>query len=280
MITLKYHLLIFITFLCTKFCFCQVTLFESHISSTVNIDFFKNNENGSGFLYSDSLNIFLVTARHNLFELDESEKKYYLKHDYCKITYHKIVDSSYFDLSYKILNLKELNKKGLIHPSKDVDLALVRIGLINNKSVFLNDKNTIQRNGIKRALYTYKKFDLANDSTIHIGNGVFVYGFPKSVGVESIYQYDKSLPLIRSGIISTIDKKKNRYIIDATTYPGNSGGPVLQREGVIGSIHLLGLILQYLPYNPDGRFDGNSGYTLVLPNRYILTTLKEFYEKK
>lgn len=116
------------------------------------------------------------------------------------------------------------------------------------------------------------------------GDGVFVLGYPMGIA-GSIKNYS----IVRAGIIARMDEEiigtEHRFIIDATIFPGNSGGPVILKpeiaclEGTkaVQKAYLLGVISAYIPYKetaytlqgetPQPRIDfiENSGLALVVP---------------
>lgn len=89
---------------------------------------------------------------------------------------------------------------------------------------------------------------------------VYTLGFPVSIARDFVNSTVKT-PICRLGCISRIenvyhDINSKNFLIDATTFPGNSGGPVINRpENIfIGntpyntSANLIGIVSSYLPY--------------------------------
>jgi len=75
---------------------------------------------------------------------------------------------------------------------------------------------------------------LARDFTaagIGTGDGVFVLGFP--LGMRGLA---RNYVIVRHGIIARVDDevlKDHYYYIDASAYPGNSGGPVIHKPEIV-----------------------------------------------
>jgi len=132
----------------------------------------------------------------------------------------------------------------------------------------------------------------AKYESVSVGDDIFVSGFPSSV-------IELEAPALRSGIVSSKLGDK-MILIDALTFPGNSGGPVFWKptmglnlfgnqigEGRYPS--LVGLAL-YSPLFSEGAvspqsgrtrivFEANSGYTHVVSASRILEVL-EYPEAK
>jgi serine protease Do len=88
--------------------------------------------------------------------------------------------------------------------------------------------------------------ELGDSSKARVGQKVLAIGNP--------YGFERTLTL---GIISRIDKTRNRIQTDAAINPGNSGGPLLDNQGYIIGIN------QSI-YNPDGN-RSNIGIGFAVP---------------
>jgi len=161
------------------------------------------------------------------------------------------------------------------HPQDGVDVAVV---LVNARMLL--------EAGAELAYF--RPTDVAFVSTmtaLDIGPGeeLFVLGFPLGMsGVERNYV------IARSGMIARFDTEilaANRtYLIDASVFPGNSGGPVVVKPNSdtlagrrpIEQAYLVGMVRSYLPYEevayslqsdpPTARmvFTENSGLAEVI----------------
>ena len=101
---------------------------------------------------------------------------------------------------------------------------------------------------------------------VSVGDDIFVSGFPSSV-------IELDAPALRNGIVSA--KLPNAMIlIDTTTFPGNSGGPVFWKPtaslNIFGNqvgqgrpASLIGLAL-YAPMYSEGAVSPSSGRTRVV----------------
>lgn len=176
------------------------------------------------------------------------------------------------------------------HPDPNIDIA---IGPINIK--------LLKEEGIQFAWFLSDKHIATLDKMPELGitEGDFVYilGFPMElIGPERNYV------IVRSGNIAriqdAIDRRSNEFLIDAFTFPGNSGGPVVTKPEAIAihktkalsSAYLVGVIQSYVPYRdiaiskqterPRVIFEENSGLTTVIPIDFVKETIDAYEEAK
>ncbi len=124
------------------------------------------------------------------------------------------------------------------------------------------------------------------------GDGVFVLGFPLGLVGEH-----RNYVVVRQGAIARIRDAlagaTKEFLVDATVFPGNSGGPVVSRPepvldpsgGPRARSYLLGLVASYVPYRDVAIsqqtkrtrvvFEENSGLTAILPSEFILQAVEE-----
>ena len=121
----------------------------------------------------------------------------------------------------------------------------------------------------------------AIDAGVSEGDGVFVLGFPLGeVGAA------KNYVIVKQGVIARIENwlagGEDTFLIDASIFPGNSGGPVILRpetsaiEGTTpnNAAGLIGMVASYIPYRevaiseqtkrPRMIFEENSGLGKVI----------------
>ncbi len=93
-----------------------------------------------------------------------------------------------------------------------------------------------------------------NNIGISVGDEVFVLGFP--LGIRGTTQ---NFAITRKGIIARLDDEllnDHYFLIDASAYPGNSGGPVvnvsesqsLQGTKAVNQTRLIGVVSAGIPY--------------------------------
>lgn len=157
------------------------------------------------------------------------------------------------------------------HPNENVDIIAVSLN-----TQFLSQTQSV-----------YNLFDLtseactlatAKQNEIMEGSIVFTLGFPMN-----LVEQDRQSPICRMGCISRIancyrETRPTEFLIDAQTFPGNSGGPVVTKE-LVGKPNdiakLLGIVCAYIPYRESlysrqtererSVMEENSGLTIVQP---------------
>lgn len=192
-----------------------------------------------------------------------------------------------------LLNLVDTSSKKILwmpHPDPNIDIAVtvINIRLLKEEGIqfhyFYSDQHVA-------ALERMEELGITE------GDFVYTLGFPMElVGPERNYV------IVRSGNIAriqdAIDRRSNEFLIDALTFPGNSGGPVVTKPEVVAitetkavsSGYLIGVIQSYLPYQDfaiseqTGKrrvmFEENSGLTAVIPIDFVIEAIKAHQETK
>ena len=146
--------------------------------------------------------------------------------------------------------------------------AFIKSGI--EYQVFASDRDVLVRQQV------------LDESGLREGNGIYVLGFPlELVGKERNYV------VARQGILARVQDwlrgDEDTFLIDASIFPGNSGGPVLTKPEIVAvgdykpfeKSRLIGMVASYVPYNDvaisqqTGQvrvvFQENSGLGLVIP---------------
>ena len=180
-----------------------------------------------------SFRLFVVTNRHVFYN---DKTKQYVKE--VLLRFNTTENKSHH---FKV-NLLNADSKPIwsMHTNEKVDLAVLPInaGAISDAKI---DFYFFREND----LFFAKDFKSKNVST---GDGLFVLGFPMSISGKA-----KNFVIVRQGIIARVDEEvleDGFYYIDASAYPGNSGGPVIVKPEVVtiqgtqsnGSAGLIGVI--------------------------------------
>ncbi len=183
------------------------------------------------------------------------------------------------NLAAKVYDLQLRNAEGQAqwqrHPDDAVDLAVQSI-----------NAELLRKDGIQFSFFASDShilpFSKAADEGLSEGDSVFVLGFPLGqVGKERNYV------IVRQGVIARVRDAlagtSQEFLVDASIFPGNSGGPVVTRPEAMaiegtrssGKAWLIGVVSSYVPYQdvaisvqtdrPRVIFEENSGLAAVIP---------------
>ncbi len=239
---------------------------------------------GSGFILQASNSVYLVTARHVLFE-KQGTNGWQLKFPLIEVggfDCHLVTNDVevLFDL-----NLNALRMKGDVRHSENQDIALVRFGASNptDKRIYNTDNGSVDWKSPSRSLNLTPAELLVKDlGASSIGLDIYLFGYPSSVGFPDSPQIDYSHPLMRKGIMAGLNPKKRTIILDCPIYQGNSGGPVLMKEQTsmnTWQFRIIGIAVEWIPFSDvweSKRFRfrneivSNSGYSVAETSEMIL----------
>lgn len=234
--------------------------------------------NATGFLYGcptgetnnegqKTYRIFLVTNRHVFQRAIDRQTK-------LQARFNTVTESG--------TNTYEIDPQDdfwTVHPDPEADVAVLRINAERLNA------DGIEYSWFRGDDHTFT-FDQARAGQISEGDGIFVLGFPLGQAGD-----ERNYVIVRQGIIARFQhwlKGHSRtFMIDASIFPGNSGGPVLLKPE-IASIEgtkandrcgLIGMVSSYLPYQeiaistqterPRMIFEENSGLAIVVPHDVI-----------
>ena len=225
---------------------------------------------GSGFFLNTAHSIFLVTAKHVLFDSNTGV----LASPGCKLVSYAKDPAENTRNEFQI-DLQRLSAAGqaLAHPT--VDVAVVRIGTKTGQVVtFLAGVTavTVAPSGILGV----GEPSVRRFAEVLVANEVFIFGYPTSIGLRDLPQIDYARPLLRKGIIAGKNDGLRTLILDCPVYWGNSGGPVLEveTEGFEKKFRVVGVVSQLIPLVETWKNEtqgyknidiSNSGYSVALP---------------
>ena len=171
-----------------------------------------------------------------------------------------------------------------VHPDLDCDVAVIPI---NAK---LLGEDGIYYEWFRGDDANFLSISKARQIQVSEGDGVFVLGFPMGLVGEE-YNYT----IVRQGSIARIRDwlygKSRTFLIDASVFPGNSGGPVILKpetaaiEGTKSNdtAYLIGMVSKYITHEdiaiswqtkkPRVVFTENSGLCVVVPMDVIQETI-------
>lgn len=172
------------------------------------------------------------------------------------------------------------------HPDPSVDIVVIKI----NAGVAVNQNVVLQYFDIDKHCLTLEKM---KETGVEEGTIVYTLGFPMNLVGNNLIK----APVCRMGCISQISNLYSKepintsFLVDAQTFPGNSGGPVVSRPEQLSitgtpsnsSANLIGILSAYIPYNEPlvSKQTGNiveirqenSGLTVVFPVDRIIETV-------
>jgi hypothetical protein len=264
---------------------------------------------GSGFFLDTGAKLYLVTARHILYTQPQPANPPTPARGpelQCKVaelrSYSK--DPSEVQQNRMILSLEILASTGKVKPHASHDVAVVELGTTEQlpaptattPSVPASPPipGTVSQAGILRynpgiagiqnapsglldvSMDTVRKFD-----QVLTANEIYVFGYPASIGLQQAPQIDYNAPLLRKGIVSGLNSANKTIVLDALTFHGNSGGPVLEvtHEGFVTHFFIIGVVSQYVPVaetwiNTAQGYGNvqiyNSGYSIAEPMDPVL----------
>jgi hypothetical protein len=246
----------------------------------------KNGNAGSGFYLNNGKAIYLVTAKHVLFD-PATQKLLDVSLDL--LSYSK--DPADSTRNLLTLDLSVLQNDDNIKPHPSEDVAVVKVFTINSSTAGtggtpfslspvpgVTAKEQSKGGVLGAALDTVKLFD-----QVLTGNDVMVFGYPISLGLQQLPKLDIHRPLLRKGIVAGTNPEKRSIILDCPSYFGNSGGPVLEldRETFQTHLKIIGVISQYVPFVDMGgsktfimQMASNSGYSIATPMDFVLDLVK------
>ena len=175
-----------------------------------------------------------------------------------------------------------LAQEWTVHPDPDIDVAVCPFHILNSGATiaatvsFHGDTDTMSREQLI-------------ETEFREGNEIFTLGFPVLEVSE-----DRNYVIVRQGIVARIqdwyDETSKSFLIDASIFPGNSGGPVLAKPtlhtygSAITRAKLVGMVSGYVPYQDVARSDQtgrpvlvseeNSGLGAVVPLDAIDETIQ------
>jgi len=230
---------------------------------------------GSGFFLNTATGAYFVTASHVLFDEPSGKLK---AREATLLSYSK--DPKETRTNTIKLDLPSLfASKGIRkHPTQDVTAVL--IGSFEDGSIKPGPGVTVVQGApgiLGVGISGVKRFD-----EILAANQIYVFGYPTSIGLKQTQQVDPLRPLLRFRIVAGTNPARETIILDCPSYPGNSGGPVLEVEEVGPfecHFRVIGVVSQFVPFAeiwvnvPPGYNSftlSNSGYTVAVPMDPVL----------
>jgi len=275
----------------TLFVFCcssygQSSITEILVEKTILIEF-PNGESGSGLIFQDTSSTYLITAKHVILnEIKDSTGKtinYTLKDKKGLLKYYSSDIEKAAPKGIEI-DFLGLYNNGLLKYSKDADILICRIGKIDTVDyikILYNEH--VKKLNPQSSISAYVSANIASFDESELGNDIYIFGYPKALGLEGIYQYDFDRPLLRKGSLAGKYVANRTLVIDCSSFGGNSGGPVI--EIIKNEAKIIGIVVSFIPlaevwinprYNIRNIELVNSGYSVVEPIDKIFDLIETF----
>jgi hypothetical protein len=256
---------------------------DDNLAYPVLIAFKSEGTTGSGFYLNTDKATYLVTAKHVLFNPDTHKLRGTVIE---LLSYSK--DPSDPKRNLVVLDLSILERDGnvKVHPSEDV--AVIKIGEILGDSASKAEGNPREMSPppgvIFQEMATAGILGVAAESVqtfdhVLTGNEVILFGYPTSLGLKELPQLDPLRPLLRKGLVAGQNPQKRSIVLDCPSYPGNSGGLVLEIEsdGFQRRFRAIGVVREFVPFDirsPYSQFILNSGYSIATPMDFVLELIQ------
>lgn len=235
----------------------------------------ETGSNGSGFFLNNDSRIYLVTASHVLFEQTSGN----LKAQQARLLSYSI-DPKETERNIIQLDLKTLVESRRVRKHLSEDVAVVFIAMSKENA------ETGQRSlSVVPGVVVIQKapsgiLGVNSESVkpfkdVLTANTIYVFGYPTSLGMKEIPQIDPLRPLLRFGIVAGTNPDRKTIILDCPSYPGNSGGPVLEVEHIdLGkkNFKVIGVVSRFIPFaetrdnitHKKNLIISNFGYTVAV----------------
>jgi hypothetical protein len=248
----------------------------------------------SGFVMQASNSVYLVTARHVLFNPEVNNATNYT----LKNTNSPLICSTYFVETPSTNHTRQWTidayfalARGEIKYLTNHDVCLIRFQDCNP----INKHITTSLEWVKwitsGGLFQFEEYFFQRMTNVEIGADCYGVGFPSVLGLLNSNALDLSQPLLRKGIIAGTNGQRGVIIADCPVYKGNSGGMVITRSIGLGQAsgggivpvtrwYIIGIQTEFIPVltkieeNPSMGYKSigydNSYYSLVEPMDGIL----------
>lgn len=240
----------------------------------------ENKARGTGFFIQDSTYFYLVSAKHVVF----NPKNGKLYANEMKLTCYGKDPVKGDKIGFNI-DLIMADSLGLIITQPNDDVLIIRMGTVNNlgsEKFRINYYSAIQKLTESTNINTFPIGYFTKYEDVNVGDEIYLFGYPTSLGLKKSKQFDYARPLLRKGIIAGKYEPRKTLILDCPSYPGNSGGPILAVKDIVFRLeyYLIGLVVEFIPYekiktDQQVADTTNSGYSVAVSSDKILELLSK-----
>lgn len=257
---------------------------EGNIQPCVFVEI--SNGGGSGILVNNESSIYLITAKHVIFNiLDNDLLK--IKSDRASI---KFFTKDFVNEQERLINIdlaRLLNSEYIrIHPQEDI--CVIKLANHSNREIkYLPGVTRKYDKVIYNPFPIHEPGRISGKSDLFLGDDLITVGFPISLGLSSKPQFDYNRPLLKKCSVSSLSDVFPTLVMDCSAYGGNSGGAVfLERTDANKfSISLIGIVIERIPFinrtkdsggSTNTFIDETSSYSVVVPIKYALDLISTF----
>ncbi len=234
---------------------------------------------GSGFFLQYSNKVFLVTAKHVLFDSARFPSLVLLATNATCTVWSARTNVSAQVAINLAGSFAASQTRG--HSSRDVAVVLISV---------------VETNGFRGSDFAKPpgpapfplQLVIANDQTmlfkdVPVGSDIYTFGYPSSIGLQAAPQIDQTRPLVRRGIVAGKDPNRRTLVLDSPVFKGNSGGPIVERGSEFGfQAKVIGIAVEFVPFEErwlNSQFGysnttiSNSGYSIAEPMDSVFEVL-------
>ena len=192
---------------------------------------------GSGFFLDKADCIYVVTAKHVLFDGAGN-----LKSDTatCSSLAPDHVTKQVVDLDLAACTVTAHGQ---------ADVVVIAFASLDAANRTIRFREGVTSKGPRTKIFGVGEASSFKFEDVLVTNTVYLFGYPTSLGQSG--QLDVERPLIRRGIIADRDTNRGHIVVDCPVYQGNSGGLVLEvREVSLGEFRsgAIGVATQFVPF--------------------------------
>jgi hypothetical protein len=207
-----------------------------------------NKISGTAIYIEDGNNRYLITAKHVVYDKNYTSRHLFFTKENLQIRSHEYFEklnssisvktpfSLFFKGKYNTFKIPDVNQDSATRPFKfsndDLDIAIISL----QSKMTYQLRELLETDGCKPI--SIKNIDTSDNHLV--GEDIFAIGYPAFSTLGKILMQDKSinedvvLPLTTFGKTALYSPSLYYFIADVTVNPGNSGGPIIRNNKIIG----------------------------------------------
>jgi hypothetical protein len=234
---------------------------------------------GSGFFLQYSNKVFLITAKHVFFDRTKLPSLVLLATN-ATITAWSTQTNIPLQMT---INLAGSFATGNLRGHSSRDVTAVFIGFFDTNG--FHSSFFVEKKGMATCQLVTADNETKLFQEIPVGDEIYTFGYPSSIGLQAAPQIDQSRPLVRRGIVASKDPNRRILVLDSPVFKGNSGGPIVERNQTSIEKYeykVIGIAIEFIPFeerwinNQFGYWNttiSNSGYSIAEPMDSIFEVL-------